>query len=219
MAIKGYWKFNGNSNDYSGNGNNGTDTGITYGQSYGIIGQGANFNGTTGKIVMPSGLIQFNSLTIGLRLRHSGNFRSTNGPGECIFTTTTTSARSGITIFGQAHYITAYNVTSTGTWQRLMADQAPGTLLTDGKFHDLFFSFDNVNKVTKFWLDSVLINTTSFSSYSIAHTSSSLITIGDSYDSFWNGNYIGQMDEVILYDQILTPAPIKNELSRIKGFF
>ena len=30
MAIKGYWKLNGNSNDYSGNGNNGTDINAQY---------------------------------------------------------------------------------------------------------------------------------------------------------------------------------------------
>ena len=40
--IKGYWMLNGNSNDYSGNGNNGIDTNIAYSQGYGLLNQGAN---------------------------------------------------------------------------------------------------------------------------------------------------------------------------------
>ena len=43
--------LNGNSNDSSGNGNNGTDTNITYSKNYGKFNEGANFNGSTSKIV------------------------------------------------------------------------------------------------------------------------------------------------------------------------
>lgn len=42
--------LNGNSTDVSGNGNNGTDSLVTYGLSYGKFGQGASFNGTASKI-------------------------------------------------------------------------------------------------------------------------------------------------------------------------
>ena len=46
----GLWHLNGNSTDSSGNGNNGTDTAITYSQANGKFGQGAGFNGTTSSI-------------------------------------------------------------------------------------------------------------------------------------------------------------------------
>lgn len=45
--LKGYYKMEGNSNDSSGNGYNGTDTSITYSLANGKFGQGAGFNGTT----------------------------------------------------------------------------------------------------------------------------------------------------------------------------
>ena len=45
-----YWKFDGNSNDSVGS-NNGTPTSITY--PTGLIGQAADFNGTTSKVVVP----------------------------------------------------------------------------------------------------------------------------------------------------------------------
>jgi len=45
-GIVGLWHLNGNSNDSSGNGNNLTDTSVSYGLSYGKFGQGAYFNGS-----------------------------------------------------------------------------------------------------------------------------------------------------------------------------
>lgn len=54
MGIKGYWKLNGNSNDTSGNGNNGTDTDVTYSQNNAVSGLAGHFNGSTSKIDLPS---------------------------------------------------------------------------------------------------------------------------------------------------------------------
>lgn len=45
-----YWNFNqGNSTDYFGN-NNGSDTNMSYGASYGMFGEGASFNGSSSYI-------------------------------------------------------------------------------------------------------------------------------------------------------------------------
>ena len=51
-VTKGLWHLNGNSNDDSGNGNNGSDTDITYSNDYGKFGQGASFNGSSSKITL-----------------------------------------------------------------------------------------------------------------------------------------------------------------------
>lgn len=48
ISTKAYYPLNGNSTDYSGNGNNGTDTAITYPQ--GKFGQAAKFDGSTSGI-------------------------------------------------------------------------------------------------------------------------------------------------------------------------
>lgn len=44
--------LNGNSNDSSSSGNNGTDSNITYGLAYGKLGQGASFNGSNSKLLI-----------------------------------------------------------------------------------------------------------------------------------------------------------------------
>lgn len=48
LSTKAYYPLNGSSTDFSGNGNHGTDTSVTYPQ--GRFGQGARFNGSSSKI-------------------------------------------------------------------------------------------------------------------------------------------------------------------------
>lgn len=55
-GLVGLWHLNGNSNDSSGNSNNGTDTNITYSQANGKFGQGAGFSpATDSRISLPFG--------------------------------------------------------------------------------------------------------------------------------------------------------------------
>lgn len=51
-GLIAYWKLDGNSTDVFGLGN-GTDTGITYSGANGKINNGAGFNGSTSKVVLP----------------------------------------------------------------------------------------------------------------------------------------------------------------------
>jgi hypothetical protein len=51
-TTAGLWHLNGNSTDSSGNGNNGTDTAITYSQANGKFGQGAGFNRSSSTIAI-----------------------------------------------------------------------------------------------------------------------------------------------------------------------
>lgn len=48
----GLWHLNGNSTDFSGNNNHGSDTAITYSAANGKLGQGAGFNGSSSKILI-----------------------------------------------------------------------------------------------------------------------------------------------------------------------
>lgn len=58
-GLVAYWKLDGNSNDATGNGHNGTDTAITY--IAGKIGSAASFNGSTSVITVPdSNNLSFN---------------------------------------------------------------------------------------------------------------------------------------------------------------
>ena len=53
-VTRGLWHLEGNSNDSSGNANNGTDTSMSYGLGYGKFGKGGTFNGSSTYITIPS---------------------------------------------------------------------------------------------------------------------------------------------------------------------
>src|SRR5690348_3864445 len=53
IGLVSYWKLDGNSTD-SIDSNTGTDTAISYSAGNGLIIQGAGFNGSTSKILIPS---------------------------------------------------------------------------------------------------------------------------------------------------------------------
>lgn len=89
LSTKAYYPLNGNSNDYSGNTNTGTDTSITYPQ--GRFGQAAKFNGsssvvtyTTNKVITGtgsftvSGWVNFASLNVAGDIAISVGHQATN---------------------------------------------------------------------------------------------------------------------------------------------
>lgn len=66
--LQSYWRMEGNSNDAKG-ANNGTDTSISYNASYGKFGQGADFNGTSSKIVIGNVFNYTSAITVGIWIK------------------------------------------------------------------------------------------------------------------------------------------------------
>lgn len=70
--------LNGNSTDGSSNGLNGTDTSITYSKIYGKFNEGATFNGSTSRIMIPSqDLFRTNTWTFSCILVNKGTLPAT----------------------------------------------------------------------------------------------------------------------------------------------
>jgi len=71
--LVAYYKLDGNSNDVTGNGYNGTDTAITYGTSYGKINQGALFNGSSSRILLgsTSSLVMNSNISVSVWIKPS----------------------------------------------------------------------------------------------------------------------------------------------------
>jgi hypothetical protein len=117
--IASYWKLDGNSNDASG-ANNGTDSNITYGASYGKINQGALFDGTS------SGIDTHLMLTVGQSYSVSAwvKIPSVLTGSDVIFTAWDTSPKIFLLYLDNIglHMQTSYNAVdytytfSPGTW-------------------------------------------------------------------------------------------------------
>jgi hypothetical protein len=77
-TTKILWHLDGNSNDSSGNANNGTDTAMSYALANGKFGQGALGNGTTSKAVKATniGIAGTDALTVSMWFKLTGEIGS-----------------------------------------------------------------------------------------------------------------------------------------------
>ncbi len=75
VSLTAYYKFEGNSNATNG-GVNGTDTNVSYGTNYGLIGQGAAFNGSTSIIALNNTIMNITTedftISFAFRTSYSG---------------------------------------------------------------------------------------------------------------------------------------------------
>lgn len=143
--IVSYYKMEGNSNDAAGT-NNGTDTSVTYGNSFGKIGQGASFGGAasyttvadaasldfTGALSL-CGWINPQSFTVVNYLAVktlSGTWSSGNGAQWYARIDTSTAVEMGVNIGGVIKaFAPTVSAMSTGTWYFLCGTY-DGTTMT-----------------------------------------------------------------------------------------
>ena len=218
MTIKAYYRLNGNSNDASGNGFNGIDTAITYSQNNGRLNQGAGFNGSSSKITLADNLT---SLMPAAAYTASIWMKSTSTPSG-------TNNYYLFSSFYNSPQSKGFLLLIQGTTGHFYLDSFKSGVeyyvggvinVCDGKWHYLVAVFDGVN-TAKTYIDAKLIaSKTTFQIQDYNPTNK--INIGCYYYSslgfiqFFNGS----IDEFIFENSAWSDAKIKNEYSRIKGFF
>jgi len=216
MAIKGYWRLNGNSNDASGNSNNGTDTSIVYSQSNGVLNGGADFNGSSGRITLNSTISSLfnskNEWTVSLLF-------NMDAVGNSLFFSITSSSSSFllrnciIYLSGNspndAIIVRRYN----GTDGSLVV--SPYIFYT-GKWYNVIVTY--INDTISIYNNGAI--TSGVGTDTRTASSGGYAAIGAFYQSNSLSNYFnGKMDNLIIDNTAWSPAQVKNEYSRIKGFF
>ncbi len=181
-----YYKYEGNSNDSVGS-NNGTDTSITYGSSYGKINQGALFNGSSSKIISTP-TIPTNTLTIAAWVNWDGTL-STNWRSMVIAGNLTGSAMGLFISSGNFWTVSG----STGA-----TDLISSTTATTG-WHFIVgnLSFGQFT----LWLDGTQIATGSKNPGTISNN----LTVGTGINPDW---FPGDIDEVGVWGRNLSSAEI-----------
>ena len=201
-GLVGYWPFNGNANDESGNGNNGTVNGATLTMDrFGVANKAYNFNSNPQYISFPNG--SASSLNI------TGNFTLS----FWVKTTATTTNNgflnlgdnvasppnaggivSGLTSGGK------FGIGIRGNWYSSI------TSVNDNNWHHLTSTYDG--GILKIFIDGILNNT--FNSISPPLSWNGNRTFGCRTDLFMNSNtnYIGQTDEISIWNRALTQSEI-----------
>lgn len=178
--LVAYYKLDGNSNDATGNGHNGTDTSVTYGAGTGIINQAANFDGTSGHCIVVSGnstdfdfsasdfslsfWVKFGSTQVNYAgLVSKGN--PTTGPNDWAVQRNSSTA-------DMYFYLGSHPVTFTGAW---------GTL-DNNTYHHVVITGTVATKTLLLYIDGGT-GVSGSSSYWAANTATNDIRIGSSRDN------------------------------------
>lgn len=216
MAIKGYWRLNGDANDSSGNGYNGTVSNISY--VSGIQNEAASFNGSTttcyvnGAELNISGNINISiSIYVKSLLTNDETFYALV-EGEYI------NSKHG-------YYLDIAKAAEYGGPNRLRV----GTYTAPTNIY-AYITFDSsyINKWLilngqydgtswKFHLNGVPYGT-DYTTANGAQSNSNIFSFGYLYN--YGGRTLdGYMDNIIIDNTAWSNAKIKNEYLRIKGFF
>ena len=205
-GLVGYWPFNGNANDESGNGNNGTVSGATLtADRNGKANSSYSFDGSSSYINIPnSSSLQFNGgLTISTWLNASIIASSISNTGYILSKGADGGTPYSWTSILDDSYcsLQIWNDNNLNTSVDIMQKDYP--ILTN-KWYNVIYTFDGVN--AKAYINSQLVKTIS-SPYSIFSNAYDLKfgrrhTSGNPY--FFNG----QLDDIAIYNRALTEQEI-----------
>jgi hypothetical protein len=206
-GLVGWWPFNGNANDLSGNGNNGTVNGATpTSDMAGQPGMAYHFDGVNDFIQTPN-----KSLSGSVTFSAWYKMANYNTPGNDMFfasnQSTSTSVHSSNIAFGFRSYQGQYGH-STYVGSPLNGYYATNNLPTANVWHHLVCVFEN-GQYLKIYLDNILVYS-NFNVISRSNLPSLPILIGGTGTSnlFY---YSGQLDEVGIWERALSAFEI-NEL-------
>ena len=215
MSIVGYWRLNGNSNDASGNGYNGTDTDITYSQANGKINQGGGFNGISSfiKITVSASLELTTSGTISIWFSPTNTIGSGSGGPHLM----RNDNNSGI-IYGNSFY-----VSNTSGMLYFFNDhdavycRSNATSWVGGIWYNAIVTSDGTT--LKMYVNSVLQTITGNITGLNFMCQGGILVLGVTNVAIPGDYWNGLEDEIKIDNTIWSPANVKNEYSRIKGFF
>ncbi|MCD6303505.1 MAG: LamG domain-containing protein, partial [Planctomycetes bacterium] len=200
-GLQGYWSFNGSFDDDSGNGRNGTGTGVTL--VGGKYGQAAQFNGT-GQVTITGykGILGTTARTVSAWVKTTvdnggiaswGTNASTN---KWVFRVQTSNGQAGAI---RTEVNGGYKVGSTDIrddqWHHVTAVLPAGS--------------NNVNQVL-LYVDGVLEGTSAVQGHGLSTTSGIDMMLGNDHN---NNHFNGLMDEVYLYDRALDANEIQQVMN------
>ena len=205
-GLVDFWQLNGNSNGV--NGNNGTDTSITYSTGNGKITQGAGFNGSTSKIVLSSANPTTITVAAWVKLAATGTSGRVISSGHENYPT----SMSGFVFNLASDKIKLTVAKNTGYTDTVDLNSAVSTTtLTTGVWYHVVGTYDGSN--IKIYVNGALESTTAWAS-GLAYSSTVRTRIGSQLVTIFAGetdNHLpwnGALDEVGLWNRALSATEI-----------
>lgn len=201
-GLVGYWPFNGNANDESGNGHNGTVHGATLTtDKFGNANNAYSFNGLNSYIDIPSSdLYNTDKFTVSIW----ANIFYSNIQTWDVFLVNKGSSpiqwriySQGVTIAGDTCALVNDIFTSTGRYINALPIKV-------GFWRNIIMSGDEQQLRT--YVDGILVDSIPYNS--TINKVNNNFTLGARYDGNITDFFIGELDELRLYNRVLTVSEI-----------
>ena len=207
-GLVGWWPFNGNANDESGNGNHGTVNGATLSNDRnGFSNKSYNFDGNTNYILVEdSPKLQLNEISISYWVK-TGNTnpmylickQNINDASNSNYVVQFNPLPSGANTH---RFHSSYNSCPNSSWQ--INDYK--STFTDNVWHN-FISIVSLDSL-KFYFDGNLIYSSKNSSGKMTACNGSELLFGRGWNSY-PYYFKGQLDDIAIYNRALTDQEVK----------
>jgi len=204
-GLVGWWPFNGNANDESGNGNNGSPVGTTLtNDRFGLNGSAYNFDGNNDKIVIQNILLSnsYSDHTTSIWIK-----TSTQTPDLVILT----DRNGGSYWYKNDNRLINGKYAHTSHNNNCVNQSIQSQTIWNNQWHHLVAVFDTQSSVLKLYLDGILVQENTSIAAECYGNVPQPTTIGCSTDinyadvSFFNG----EIDDIGIWNRALTPAEIQ----------
>ena len=205
-GLVGYWPFNGNANDESGNGNNGTVNGATLTTDRnGIINNCYSFNNNDIKVDIKNN--QFlNDFSISGWIYLDENSKSSSYPTFITEENNYITLQYAIWPSGAAPIFNMYFLDNYNIGGQQVEDghvQSPSNF---NQWH--FFVLNNKNKINTLYIDGILkVNSNSASNIQ-GKGNGTFLRFGKAQETTANVKFIGKIDDIGIYNRALTQQEI-----------
>lgn len=210
-GLVGYWPFNGNANDESGNGNNGTVNGATLtADRFGIANKAYSFNGLNNNIVLNS-INSTNDLSFSYWVRSSVS----NSGVVLVQNNITNSSQTALSSFFGANNNNPFSLITVGhSGGNCSSSGNMGTVNTSSsnylnQWYNITGIIEN-NGITTLFINGTLIQSSNIGlSYSVCNIGTSLRIAGP----WWNNDGVyfnGFIDDIGIWNRALTACEIQN---------
>ncbi len=202
-GLVGWWPFNGNANDESGNGNNGTNSGATLTTDrLGNINNAYAF--TSGNYIVSSPNLPIGNSARSVSLwfqTTSTSYNTSTGLGANVMMSYGTGpGTSGTGVAGQlicetqvGNLVLNHYVTGLG---------GSGVFVSDGSWHNVIYTFNG--SVHNLYLDGLLIDTDNY----LLNTGTTNLYFGKRATELNMHQYNGKIDDVAIWNRALTQEEI-----------
>ena len=202
-GLVGWWPFNGNANDESGNGNNGTVNGATLtSDRNGIVNKAYSFDGIDDYISYQAGNTMLN-ITSEFTICHW--IKTTDNSGMLLSSSDFINSpypgySSGLNIcnLGNGKYSGTVNSDCYGA----------NNTINDNQWHFLVLKLQS--NTLYFYSDNVLINSISNANLPLSFTGNRVLGCRNDLFMTSSANYSGLVDDLSIYSRALTQQEIKN---------